>query len=352
MKPQLPPETEMYRALVNRDSSYEGIFFVGVITTGIFCRPVCTARTPKQENIEYFTSTREALNHGFRPCKKCRPMEKSGETPEWMADLLRSFNSESKNRVKDSDLKQRGIDPARLRRWFQKNHGMTFHAYMRALRLNRAFSMIKNDEKVIDTALDSGFESLSGFTEAFRKITGFAPSKSRRNQLITVTRILTPLGPMLAGVAGEGICLLEFTDRKMLETQISRLARLFTAGFITGTHVLLDQLELQLQEYFQGERIQFTVPLSPSGTKFQLRAWKFLRDIPYGETRTYLEQARAIGNSNATRAVARANGDNRIAIIIPCHRVIGSDGKLTGYGGGLWRKKYLLDLERENRGEG
>ena len=347
MKPQLPPKSEMYRALVNRDSSYEGIFFIGVKTTGIFCRPACTARTPKQENVEYFTSTCEALNHGFRPCKKCRPMEKSGETPEWMADLLRSFNAGSINRMKDSDLKQQGIDPARLRRWFQKNHGMTFHAYMRALRLNRAFSMIKNDEKVIDTALDSGFESLSGFTEAFRKITGFAPSKSRRNQLITVTRILTPLGPMLAGAADGGICLLEFTDRKMLETQISRLERLFSAGFITGTHELLKQLELQLKEYFHGKRKQFNVPLALSGTEFQMHAWKFLQNIPYGETRSYLEQARAIGNSNATRAVARANGDNRIAILIPCHRVIGSDGKLTGYGGGLWRKQYLLDMENK-----
>ena len=352
MKQQLPPKSEMYRALANRDSSYEGIFFVGVKTTGIFCRPACTAKTPKQENVEYFTSTGEALNHGFRPCKICRPMEKSGETPEWMAKLLRSMNGGSTSRLKDRDLKQRGIDPARLRRWFLKNHGMTFHAYMRALRLNRAFSMIKNDGKVIDTALDSGFESLSGFTDAFRKTTGFAPSKSRSSKLITVTRILTPLGPVLTGASDEGICLLEFTDRKMLETQISRLGKTFNARFITGTHDLLDQLDRQLQEYFQGNRTQFTLPLALPGTEFQVRAWKFLQGIPYGETRTYREQARSLGNINATRAVARANGDNRIAILIPCHRVIGSDGKLTGYGGGLWRKKYLLDLEREMRSGG
>ena len=337
----------MYRALVNRDSSYEGIFFVGVKTTGVFCRPACTAKKPKQENVEYFTTTREALYHGFRPCKICRPMERSGETPRWMADLLRSFNNGSINRLKDSDLKQRGIDPARLRRWFQKNHGMTFHAYMKSLRLNRAFSNIKNEGKVIDTAYDSGFDSLSGFTDAFRKTAGFAPSKSRTRQLITITRILTPLGPMLAGATDEGICLLEFTDRKMLETQISRLKKIFSAAFITGTHEHLELLEKQLQEYFCGKRRQFTIPLASSGTEFQQRSWKYLQEIPYGETRSYLQQATAIHNGKATRAVARANGDNRIAIVIPCHRVIGSDGKLTGYGGGLWRKKYLLDLEQE-----
>lgn len=347
MKPQLPPKTEMYRALVNRDTSYEGIFFVGVKTTGIFCRPACSAKKPKQENVEYFTTTRAALNHGFRPCKVCRPMERFGETPEWMAELLRSSNDELISRLKDSDLKQRGIDPARLRRWFQKNHGMTFHAYMRMMRLNRAFSRIKNDGKVIDTALDSGFDSLSGFSEAFRKATGFAPSKSRSKNIITVTRILTPLGPMLAGATERGICLLEFTDRRMLETQISRLERSFNAGFINGTHKHLERLEQQLQEYFTGKRKLFTIPLALSGTDFQLRAWKYLQDIPYSETRSYLEQAITVGNKKATRAVARANGDNKIAIVIPCHRVIGSDGKLTGYGGGLWRKQYLLDMEKK-----
>jgi AraC family transcriptional regulator of adaptative response/methylated-DNA-[protein]-cysteine methyltransferase len=347
MKPQLPPQTEMYQALVNRDSRYEGIFFVGVKTTGIFCRPTCKAKKPKQENVEYFTTTREALNHGFRPCKLCTPMELSGGTPEWMADLLDSMNNGPVSRLKDRDLKQRGIDPSRVRRWFLKNHGMTFHAYTRALRLNHAFGNIKNNAKVTDAAFDSGFDSLSGFSAAFRKATGFAPSTSRTNKLITCTRILTPLGPMLAGAADQGICLLEFTDRKMLETQVTRLERLFSAGFITGAHKHLELLEHQLQEYFNGKRRQFTLPLALSGTDFQLRAWEYLQDIPYGETRSYLEQALAAGNKNATRAVARANGDNRIAIIIPCHRVIGSDGKLTGYGGGLWRKRYLLDLERK-----
>lgn len=350
MKSQLPSKTEMYRALVNRDSSYEGIFYAAVITTGIFCRPACTAKKPKQENVEYFTSTREALSHGFRPCKVCRPMERSGETPDWMTDLLRSFNGEMISRLKDNDLKQRGIDPSRLRRWFLKHHGMTFHAYMRALRLNRAFSRIKQDEKVIDTAFDSGFDSLSGFTEAFRKTTGFSPSKSRIKKLITVTRILTPLGPMLAGVVDQGVCLLEFTDRRMLETQISRLKKLFSADFITGTHESMQLLEQQLEEYFNGKRQEFTIPLAMSGTEFQTRTWKYLLKIPYGETRSYQEQAISVSSKNATRAVARANGDNRIAILIPCHRVIGSDGKLTGYGGGLWRKQYLLDLEREFNG--
>lgn len=347
MKPQLPPDTEMYNALLHRDSSYEGIFFVGVKTTGIFCRPTCRAKKPKRENVEYFSSTKAALNQGFRPCKLCRPMHLSGETPEWISDLFTLLNNEPATRLKDRDLRQRGFDPARVRRWFLKNHGMTFHAYMRTLRLNRAFDMIKNNEKVIDSAFNSGFESLSGFSEAFKKTIGFSPSKSRSRTLVTVTRILTPLGPMLAGATDKGVCLLEFTDRRMLETQISRLEKVLDAGFITGSHEYLDQLQKQLQEYFSTRRKQFSIPLVLSGTEFQIRAWNYLQIIPYGETRSYLEQARSVGNINASRAVARANGANMIAIIIPCHRVIGSNGKLTGYGGGLWRKQFLLDLERK-----
>ena len=349
MNTQLPTHTEMYRALLHKDSSYEGIFFVGVKTTGVFCRPTCTAKKPKRENVEYFTTTREALNHGFRPCKVCRPMEPAGENPAWLSDLLELFNDNPAIRLKDCDLRERGFDPARLRRWFKKNHGMTFHAYMRSLRINQAFGRIKHEHRVIDSAFDSGFDSLSGFTDAFKKTTGFSPSKSKTENLVTVTRILTPLGPMLAGATDAGICLLEFTDRRMLETQIARLKRSLDAGFITGTHILFRQLDHQLREYFNGNRRNFTVPLVITGTDFQKQSWEYLQDIPYGKTRSYSEQALATGNKNSTRAVARANGDNKIAIIIPCHRVIGSNGKLTGYGGGLWRKQYLLDLEKNSK---
>ncbi|MFC2161426.1 bifunctional transcriptional activator/DNA repair enzyme AdaA [Acidobacteriota bacterium] len=344
--PQLmPDEKTMYNALLEKDSRFEGIFFVAVKTTGIFCRPTCTARKPLKKNVEFFPSVREALLQGYRPCKTCHPLGQKGEYPLWLKPLMEDIKDNPDIRLKDGDIKEKGVDPHRVRRWFKKHHGMTFHAYLRILRITQAFGRIKYGEKVIAAAFDSGYESLSGFASTFKKTTGFSPSKSVHNQIISITRILTPLGPMLAGASDKGICLLEFIDRRMLETQLKRLEHLMDAEFLPGTDKIFENLHLQISEYFEGYRKKFTLPLDIRGTIFQEKAWSALLDIPYGETRSYTDQARAVGNPAAVRAVAKANGDNRISIIVPCHRVIGSDGTLTGYGGGLWRKQHLLDLE-------
>jgi AraC family transcriptional regulator of adaptative response/methylated-DNA-[protein]-cysteine methyltransferase len=234
-----------------------------------------------------------------------------------------------------------------VRRWFLKHHGVTFHAYGRALRLATAFGRIQAGGGVAAAAYGAGYESLSGFAEAFAKTTGEAPARSRSLRLVTVTRLLTPLGPMVAGATAEGVCLLEFADRRMLETQLARIRRALHAQTLPGTSPHVALLERQLAEYFAGTRQAFTVPLVTAGTPFQERVWQALREIPCGETRSYQDQANAIGRPTAVRAVARANGDNRISILIPCHRVIGKDGELVGYGGGLWRKHRLLELERQ-----
>ena len=153
---------------------------------------------------------------------------------------------------------------------------------------------------------------------------------------------------MFAGTVDKGICLLEFTDRKMLETEFKSLSKLLNAEIIQGNHTHFDLLQQELKEYFEGKLRIFSVPLFTPGTEFQQKAWNALKDIPYGSTRSYKRQAFEIHKPDAIRAVANANGMNRISIIIPCHRVIGEDGNLTGYGGGLWRKKWLLDFEKEN----
>jgi AraC family transcriptional regulator of adaptative response/methylated-DNA-[protein]-cysteine methyltransferase len=344
----LPDKDTMYKALLNKDSSFEGIFFVGVKTTGVFCRPTCTARKPKKENVDFFTSIKEALQYGYRPCKVCNPMQLNGATPAWLKELMKEIEEEKITKFKDADLRERNIDPARIRRWFKKHHGMTFQSYLRLLRVNSAFGRIKHGEKVIESAYDHGYESLSGFAESFKKTTGFSPSESKNKKIITVTRILTPLGPMLAGAVDEGICLLEFVDRRMIETQIKRLKKHLNAEFVPGKNTHFDELDKQLKKYFDGKRKEFNVPLSIHGSDFQLKVWKELQKIPYGKTRSYQEQAIALGNPKAIRALAKANGDNRIAIIIPCHRVIGKDGQLVGYGGGMWRKRFLLNLEKKN----
>jgi len=169
--------------------------------------------------------------------------------------------------------------------------------------------------------------------------------------VVHLTHVTTPLGPMLLGATPEAVCLLEFTDRRMLETQLKRLESRLGCVFVPGSNDVARGLEEELGQYFAGELRVFTTPLLTPGTPFQQRVWAGLREIPHGATRSYGEQARALGSPGAVRAVARANGDNRIAIVIPCHRVVGSDGSLTGYGGGVERKRFLLELER-GRGPG
>ena len=342
----IPDEDFMYQALVNRDSSLEGIFYFGVRTTGIFCRPTCSARKPKKENVDYFDSVQTALDSGYRPCKVCTPLTKAGEAPDWLRNLLDEVHAAPEASYKDEDLQMRQIDPARVRRWFQKHHDMTFHAYIKALRVNRAFEKMKNNNDVTSTAFDSGYDSLSGFHQAFSDTTGFSPSQSKNRSLVNITRLSTPLGQMYAGASEQGLCLLEFIDRKMIDDQIAQLQKQLRARFVTGVNQHLTALETQLAEYFAGKRRKFDIPLDVRGSEFQQKAWQALQQIPYGDTRSYQQQAVAIGNEKAVRAIASANAKNRISIVIPCHRVIAKDGGLAGFGGGVWRKKYLLDLEK------
>jgi AraC family transcriptional regulator of adaptative response/methylated-DNA-[protein]-cysteine methyltransferase len=169
--------------------------------------------------------------------------------------------------------------------------------------------------------------------------------------MITITRIETELGIMIAGAVNEGICLLEFSDRRMLNAEYKDLARYFNASIEEGENSHFKTLLNQLKEYFEGSRKVFSLPLVTPGTDFQQAVWKELMNIPYGTTRSYLEQSIALGKPDSIRAVANANGMNRISIIIPCHRVIGSDGHMTGYGGGIKRKKWLLDHEKKYSGK-
>ena len=345
----LPPAPEMYQALCDRDATYEGVFFAGIRTTGIFCRPTCSARNPRSENVEYYGSTRDALLAGYRPCKRCRPLQPNGATPDWLQPLLDEVERDPSRRWKDAELREMMLDPGRVRRWFQNNHGMTFHAYQRSRRLGLALGRLRHGHDLTQAAYEHGFESLSGFRDAFARVFDETPGRSRSTTSIQITRLLTPLGPMVAASVDEGICMLEFADRRMLETQVKRLKKYFGGEIIPGDSEYLGQLADELERYFEGELQEFSVPLVYPGTDFQVACWDYMRTIPYGATRSYSDEANAVGKPNATRAVGSANGDNRIAIVIPCHRVVGSDGKLSGYGGGLWRKRFLLDHELKHR---
>ncbi len=339
---------EKYNAIGRKGSLYEGVFVTAVRTTGIFCRPSCRARKPKPENVVFYDTPQEAIRNGFRPCRVCNPMEKLGETPDYVRGIIKELQQNLYLRIRDDDLRKRGVEPSKIRRWFKKHHNMTFHTYQRLLRINSAFNSIQKGETVTNSAFDSGYESLSGFNESFRSVFGEPSTGANKKSVLNIVRFTTPIGPMFACASNKGVCLLEFTDRRMLETEFRDLCRKLDAVILPGENPHLDHLQSEIQEYFSGKRREFTVPLHTPGTEFQKSVWNSLQEIPYGETRSYKQQAIALGNRKAVRATASANGHNRISIIIPCHRVLGSDGSLTGYGGGLYRKKWLIDFEKAN----
>lgn len=342
----LPPIAEMRRAFLHGDASYDGVFYTGVRTTGIFCRPSCTARKPRPENVEFFATPGEAGFFGYRPCKRCRPLDADGRPPAWVQRLLGRVEEDPAARVRAADLRAAGIDPARARRYFLRHYGMTFQAYCRARRLGDAFRLIKEGATVSSVASESGFESESGFRAAFERAFGTSPGEAAGGDPVLLDWLPSPVGPLLAGANSQGVCLLEFTDRRMLESQLATLRRRVGSALIPGRSPTLEALKAQLGEYFARRRRDFELPLVICGTPFQETVWRALLTIPYGETWSYGDLAQRVGRTGASRAVGTANGMNRIAIVIPCHRVVNADGRMGGYGGGVWRKQFLLDLER------
>jgi AraC family transcriptional regulator of adaptative response/methylated-DNA-[protein]-cysteine methyltransferase len=348
MTKTMPVKQEWVRAYRKSDATYEGIFYLAVRTTGIFCRPTCPARKPLPQNVEFFATPREALASGYRPCKRCRPMQQVNQ-PEWVVKLLALVEENTMEKISAAQVRRVGVDPASARRYFQKHYGMTFQAYARARRLSGSLAQIRNGQTVDRATFASGYESPSGFREAYQKLFGTTPRRAAGQACITLAWMKSPLGPLVAGANDQGICFLEFTDRRMLEGQLKSLQKHFKTPCVPGKHRYLEQLEKELEAYFAGELRTFTVPLCYPGSAFQRRVWEELLQIPYGETRSYEALAQLAGVPGAQRAVGRTNGLNRIAIVIPCHRVINKDGKLGGYGGGLRRKEFLLKLEQRAR---
>jgi AraC family transcriptional regulator, regulatory protein of adaptative response / methylated-DNA-[protein]-cysteine methyltransferase len=348
----LPPLQTMLAAFARKDSRFDGVFYVAVKTTGVFCRPVCRAKPPKPANVEFFGSAEQALYHGYRACKLCRPLDAARRAPEVVERLMSCVESAPMRRLRGHDLVELGIDPSTARRQFRSYCGMTFAAYQRARRMGVALAQVRKGSPVTHAQVDAGFESPSGFRDAFARLFGTSASRSDGMAAALVSTWLpTPLGPMVAVASEHGVAMLEFADRKGLENAILKLRRRFgaraaPAAIVPGGHRHLDQLRRELSEYFEGTRRSFTVPLAPRGSAFEQRAWQYLQSIKYGRTCSYQDEATAIGHPSAVRAVGRANGCNNIAILIPCHRVIASSGELCGYGGGVARKRWLLDHER------
>ncbi len=341
-------EREMTTAWRRRDASYDGLFVFAVKTTGIFCRPSCPSQ-PKRANLEFFRSSGEAVRAGYRPCKRCQPELANGQPPAWVAGLMQRAAEAPAQKISARDLRELGVQPERARRWFQKHHGMTFAAWCRGLRLSRAFTQIRASQPVDDVIFDHGFESHSGFREAFARTFGTTPRRANQHDCLRVALLDTPLGPMLAAANDDAICQLEFADRRGLERSYAEMRRRFELPVVPGSNAVLTQLRQELRAYFSGQRNRFSLRVEIRGTPFQERVWRELRRIPFGQTASYEAIAQKIGSPSAVRAVARANGTNRLYLLVPCHRVIAKDGSLSGYGGGVWRKRILLEMERTGR---
>lgn len=344
----LPDDDTLYKALIDRDASYEGRAYVAVTSTGVFCRLSCPARKPRRENCRFHDTVGACLEAGYRPCLRCRPIPSSDPI---VTDLLARLDADPARRWREADLALLGYDASTVRRAFRRSIGITFLDLARQRRLAEGFGTLAAGERVIDAQIDAGFDSPSAFREAFARILGIAPGALRKDARLQASWIDTPLGAMVAVADARALYLLEFLDRKALSSALRALLADAHGDIGLGTPAPAQQARRELDAYFTGRSARFSVLLAPGGTAFEARVWTALRTIPAGQTRSYGDLARTIGQPTATRAVARANGKNRIALLIPCHRVIGADGALTGYGGGLWRKERLIAIERNFTGD-
>ena len=335
-----------YEMLVEKNSNYEGVFFVGVKTTGIMCRPTCPAKKPYKQNCEFFATAKEALLASYRPCKRCQPLSNPTKMSPEVKLLVEAIESNPERKWTDKDFDELSISANTARRQFKKQYGMTFIEYARSRRLGLAFRHIRNGDSIINVQLESGYDSSNGFRDAFSRTMGNVPNLSKKIKVLYCVWIETILGSMLAISDEESLLLLEFVDRKGLENEIKRLRTRLNATLLPEKVSVLEQIEEEINQYFEGELTDFKTPIRYLGSEFQQRVWNELRKIPVGHTVSYKELAVNIYNPSACRAVARANGMNQLSIVVPCHRVINSNGELGGYGGGIARKEWLLNHEK------
>jgi len=284
----------------------------------------------------------------FRPCMRCHPLSHLDPESELMRTLIDAVETNPTKRWNDYDFKELGVDSSTIRRQFKKRFNMTFIAYARARRMDIVFKQIRGENSVINTQVNTGYESSSGFRDAFSKIMGAPPIKNKQQyKILNASRLDTPIGPMIAIGDDDTLYLLEFIDRRGLEKEIERLRLKMKAAIVPGTTHSIESINNELSLYFTEGLQTFTTPIHLLGSPFQQNVWHELINIPYGETRSYVQQSIAIGNPKATRAVANANGANQLAIIIPCHRIIRNNGELGGYRGGVKRKKWLIAHEKK-----
>lgn len=345
----LPDHHTLYDALVARDERYDGRAYVCVATTGVFCRLTCPARKPLSENCTFRATIGECIEAGFRACKRCHPLQAAANADPAIGALLAVLDDRPEYRWSEPDIERMGYDLSTVRRSFKRHFGMTFLEMARQRRLREGFEVLSGGGAVIAAQQEAGFSSASAFRDAFARILGCTPAELKKDGLLRASWIATPLGDMIAVASEMHLHLLEFTERKALPAELRKLRAATKDGIGIGRTAVTEQASAELDAFFAGRLAVFETPVFQSGSAFSQEVWEELRRIPAGTTRNYAEIARRIGRPAATRAVARANGANQIALMVPCHRVLGADGALTGYGGGLWRKQRLLEIELQYR---
>lgn len=345
----LPDHQTLYQALLARDDRYDGRAYVCVASTGVFCRLTCPARKPLSQNCTFRATIGECIEAGFRACKRCHPLQAAANAEPAIGALLAALDERPDFRWSEPDIERLGYDLSTVRRSFKRHFGMTFLEMARQRRLREGFEVLSDGGAVIAAQQEAGFESPSAFRAAFARILGCAPAELKKDGLLRASWIATPLGDMIAVASETHLHLLEFVGRKALPAELRKLRVATKDGIGIGRTGVTEQASAELEAFFAGRSAGFETPVFQEGSAFSREVWDELRRIPAGVTRNYAEIARRIGRPSATRAVARANGANQIALIVPCHRVLGADGALTGYGGGLWRKQRLLEIELRYR---
>ena len=337
---RLDPETA-WSAFMRRDRSWDGRIIGAVHTTGIYCKPSCPARRPKRENVTFYSSVDEARAAGFRPCLRCKPDE-VGRDREAVASAVAAIEQAEQAPSLSELAEAVGYAPHHFQRIFKRDLGVSPAEYARGLRNRRTEEALKANGRITDAVYDAGYQSPSGFYSDAKERLGMTPSAWRdggRGETIRWTTFDSPLGELFIAATSTGICRLTFEDSE------ASLHRLFPNATIVKDDGALREFVSGTLKAIERPLGAPDLPIDVAGTAFQEAVWRELRKIPPGETRSYAQIAAAIGHPKAVRAVGTANGDNHVSVLIPCHRVIRSDGSLGGYGGGIERKKILLAAE-------
>ncbi|HMI39736.1 MAG TPA: methylated-DNA--[protein]-cysteine S-methyltransferase [Sphingomicrobium sp.] len=330
-----------WAAFERRDRSQDGLFVGAVKTTGIYCKPSCPARRPKRDNVVFFADGAAAREAGFRACLRCTPDEVGRDRDAIRRAAALMEAAEEPLRL-DELAEAVGYAPHHFQRLFTRDMGVSPAAYGRAVRARRAETHLTKEKSVTEAIYDAGYAAPSRFYADAKDRLGMTPSAWRdggRGETIRYAMLDTPLGQMLVAATPKGICRLTFDEDE------AALHRRFPNAKILPADAAMASLIGGVLQAIEVPSAMPDLPIDVAGTAFQEAVWSELRKIPVGETRSYADIAAAVGQPKATRAVGTANGSNPVAVLVPCHRVIRSDGTLGGYAGGLDRKRKLLAAE-------